>query len=550
MDARTTYVPLSGSQPPGSVQRVRVEGSTPRKRSTSGPNFDSASIGFGDGALVPNAAYESVQSGGRAIGAMAVASSLRLEVVAEAGVCFVSLSLLITIIGTGVLTMPAAAARLGTLGFPLVMMLCGMLFAHSIYLTARNLDLCGPRRGSNMAELGRAALNSFGFWLATLLCFADSWGALMSSFRVIGDLVTVLAHNAGCDWLGPDVAIIGAFVLAYPTTLPGTMYGARFSTVIALLAVGFLIGLLWYMAVTRGDIEYLERQPAFYLDGGALRAIPVVLYSFDCQANCYPLFRELNVKPPKARSFAKVGFSAISMAAVLYWLSGMAGVSAFTSDVPHDVLAAMPSGPVIVMVQVAVSLSTFCLLPITAFELTVILRQYVFPAAKLGRFGSVALSNLLTLSTSALVAIRVRDAYDAFAITGAVAVTALTFVLPPLFFLVLTRTPHAHIPKPSAALQELPMVHSSAEMAFGESQASGDDDDELYSPHHARTRTLPTVGSYGSIARSPKSQRSAPSVRFGGAESATKLERLGALLLLIFGTVSAPILLWIVCLPA
>eukprot|EP00756_Hemistasia_phaeocysticola_P005636 Hpha_TRINITY_DN13431_c1_g1::TRINITY_DN13431_c1_g1_i1::g.130816::m.130816 len=496
-----------------------------------------------------------------------MASSLRMEA-AEAGVLIVALSLLITIMGTGVVTMPAAAARLGSVGFPLAIFFCGALFAFSCFLTARNLDLCGMRRGRNMAELGRAAFGQVGFWLATLLCFLDSWGALMGAFRVIGDTMSVVGVSLNCAWLTSDVSILGALVLAYPCTLPGTMYGARVSTIIALIAVSFLITLIVIQGFD-GDLDRLAREDAVRLDTSALVAVTVVLYSFDCQANCYPLYRELAQPRPKAVSFGSVGAIAVGASGVLYWLSGEMGISAYTVDVPKNVLVAMPSGsPTVLSCQVAVCVSTFCLLPIIAFELTVILRQYLFPPVAFGKQTSIALSNLLTLGSSALVASRVKDAYEAFAITGAVAVTGLTFILPPLFFLRLTRSPDAHHPKPSASLQALPEVQSMAD--FGEEGAGTPGADRSSVVGSVQRQYKGRVSSYGSLglaAHSPQQMKGRGSIasktgsagELGGfvhvpaaatapfvhaTPTASRLESTAAYAMLIFGFIATPILMY------
>eukprot|EP00756_Hemistasia_phaeocysticola_P001244 Hpha_TRINITY_DN10885_c0_g2::TRINITY_DN10885_c0_g2_i1::g.23386::m.23386 len=494
-----------------------------------------------------------------------MASSLRMEA-AEAGVLIVALSLLITIMGTGVVTMPAAAARLGSLGFPIAIVLCGALFAFSCFLTSRNLDLCGMRRGRNMAELGKAAFGQFGFWLATLLCFLDSWGALMGAFRVIGDLMSVVGIALGCPWLTSDIAIAVSLILAYPCTLPGTMYGARVSTVIALLATSFLIGLIVLQGF-EGDLNRLAREDGVRLDSSALVAVTVVLYSFDCQANVYPLYRELAQPRPKAVSFGTVGAIAVGAAGVLYWLSGEMGISAYSVNVPKNVLVAMPSGsPTVLSCQLAVCISTFCLLPIIAFELTVILRQYLFPPTHFGKQTSIGLSNLLTLASSALVASRVKDAYEAFALTGAVAVTGLTFILPPLFFLRLTRSPDAHHPKPSASLQALEQVESMAD--FGEegsitpgvrvSESYGSLGHSPTKPHAVTfdrasglrgsiaARTAGPHGSHGSHgdigllhippAATQPSQQTSP--------TASTLESSAALAMLIFGFIVTPVLVY------
>eukprot|EP01062_Namystynia_karyoxenos_P080418 TRINITY_DN8660_c0_g1_i1.p1 TRINITY_DN8660_c0_g1~~TRINITY_DN8660_c0_g1_i1.p1 ORF type:complete len:572 (+),score=163.99 TRINITY_DN8660_c0_g1_i1:75-1718(+) len=463
---------------------------------------------------------------------------------ATAGVCVVALSLFMTIIGTGVLSMPAAAARLGTVGFPLALTVSAALFWFSILLTARNLDLCGMRRGRNMAEVGRAALGKPGFALAVFLCFADNWGALMGSFRVIGDLMNVL----GPRWLTGPAAILGSCALAFPLTLPGTMQGAQLSTVIAASAVAFLGVLLITQAFESPDAgRHLRAQPRLLANLSALRALPVVVYGFDCQTVVYPLFREFDAPRPKGGQFGWVGLWSCGAAAFIYWACGTSGLGTYGPEVPGNVLAAMPPGIAVRLCQGAVTLSTFCLLPITAFELTVLLRQYVFSSALLGPRVSIALSNLLCMSTSALAACAVSNAYQAFAIVGAVAVTSLTFILPPLFFLCLTSHPDAHRPRPPHSLQGLPVVASVPAMedggSWGAASAPGGDDPEKVPLVHGqsqpgstrRSRLVLPAAQLGTGARTPRTPRGSP---------ARAAERAAAWALLFSGTVLMPTLLW------
>ena len=93
-----------------------------------------------------------------------------------------------TITGAGALAMPYAFYKSGKVLFPLMVLFVTLCSHYGCLLIARALDLVG-RGDLDFAELGRVCIGRAGFTLAMAVCFFDSWGATVASFRMIAELV-------------------------------------------------------------------------------------------------------------------------------------------------------------------------------------------------------------------------------------------------------------------------------------------------------------------------------------------------------------------------
>eukprot|EP00756_Hemistasia_phaeocysticola_P021029 Hpha_TRINITY_DN15751_c2_g3::TRINITY_DN15751_c2_g3_i2::g.40846::m.40846 len=341
------------------------------------------------------------------------------------------------VVGTGILSHPLAMHDVGLVGYFLVATFFCSMSIWGNYLLGRALDIAG-RTDLNIAELGDRACGRFGFFLACFMCWADSWGGIIAYLKALASTIQPVLQDPSVFgdrwWTRESVLIVLFSIVVYPFCLWRKM--EQLSIVLMLGSIGIASFVVGVVANATLHAQSLESAPLFKTDINAAVALPVIAFSFDCQVNLFANYRELNSQTgAKAARLGRWTAASLVGAFVCSSAVALAGYSVYLNclDAGGNLLDnfSIHWWPLKLLVFVSVIPD----IPLNCFEGTRILQDHIF--------GTSPTSNVLVtfglLSSAAFVAILLPSVYAAFGYVGAVSSTTLTSVLPPLFFLGITR---------------------------------------------------------------------------------------------------------------
>ncbi|KAK5136679.1 hypothetical protein LTR08_002332 [Meristemomyces frigidus] len=250
-------------------------------------------------------------------------------------------NLLNTIVGAGVLAMPHALANMGILLGTAVILWAGLTAGFGLYLQtrcARYLD-----RGSasffalsqltypNAAVLFDAAI--------AVKCF----GVGVSYLIIIGDLMPGVVRGFGygeAGWAVDRQFWVTAFMLiVIPLSFLRRLDSLKYTSFIALVSIAYLVVLVVYHYAAgdtlpeRGAVNVIKWQGAI----ATLASFPVIVFAYTCHQNMFSILNELTTPTPLRTT--TVVASSIATAASIYILVAITGYLSFGSNVLGNIVA-------------------------------------------------------------------------------------------------------------------------------------------------------------------------------------------------------------------
>jgi amino acid permease len=187
--------------------------------------------------------------------------------------------------------MPSAMSHFGVLLGVLLILWCGLTSAFGLYLQsrcARYLD----RGTSSFFALSQITYPNAAVVFDAAIAI-KCFGVGVSYMIIIGDLMPGVAEAFGSADLGlPFLADrrfwITAFFLLFiiPLSFPKRLDSLKYTSLVALLAIGYLIILVVYHyaadeIANKGDIRYISWEGPV----AALSSLPVVIFAYTCHQN-------------------------------------------------------------------------------------------------------------------------------------------------------------------------------------------------------------------------------------------------------------------------
>lgn len=189
------------------------------------------------------------------------------------------------------------------------------------------------------------AVKCFGVGVSYLIIIGDLMPQIVGSLGVGGD-GGLLAHRA--FW------ILVSMVIAGPLSFSRHLDALKYTSVVALLAVGYLVITVIFQffhmdkSLVRGDINVWAPQSF----GSVLSVLPVIVFAFTCHQN---MFASLNELPQRRESnVRKIVLSSIGPAAVVYIAVGLAGYLTFGNTVGGNIIAMYPYSLGVIIGQIAI----------------------------------------------------------------------------------------------------------------------------------------------------------------------------------------------------
>ncbi|KAL1873098.1 hypothetical protein VTK73DRAFT_1103 [Phialemonium thermophilum] len=256
-----------------------------------------------------------------------------------------NINLLNTIVGAGTLAMPAALSHFGiVLGVTLIIW-CGITSAFGLYLQSR----CS--RYLDRGTSSFFALSQITYPNAAVLFDAaiaiKCFGVGVSYLIIIGDLMpgVVQGFTSNVDqfpFLDDRNFWITVFMLVIiPLSYLRRLDSLKYTSVVALVSIGYLIILVVYHFAAdrhpdRGAIRVITWEGPI----AALSNLSVVIFAYTCHQNMFSILNEIQDNSP-ASVVAVIGAS-IGSAASIYILVAIAGYLTFGNSVVGNIVSMYP----------------------------------------------------------------------------------------------------------------------------------------------------------------------------------------------------------------
>ncbi|CDO55097.1 similar to Saccharomyces cerevisiae YER119C AVT6 Vacuolar aspartate and glutamate exporter [Geotrichum candidum] len=267
------------------------------------------------------------------------------------------INLLNTIVGAGILAMPFAIKQNGIVLGVATISFSALAAGMGLYLQG----LCSlfVRDGhASFFQLSQKTYPSLSviFDLAIAIkCF----GVGVSYLIILGDLMPQIANSFG---ITHSVAatrsfwILISFFIVGPLSFLKHLDSLKYTSVIALVAVGYLVVIVIYQffffdsSEHKGNVNIVQPQSL----AAVLKALPVFIFAFTCHQNMFSSLNEIPVK--KEANFRKIVTFSIGPAAIVYIMVGLAGYLTFGDKVGGNIIAMYPYSIKIVIGQIAIAI--------------------------------------------------------------------------------------------------------------------------------------------------------------------------------------------------
>ncbi|XP_019159963.1 PREDICTED: probable sodium-coupled neutral amino acid transporter 6 isoform X1 [Ipomoea nil] len=253
-----------------------------------------------------------------------------------------------TIVGAGIMALPATMKVLGlVLGFILIILM-GILSEMSVELLIRFSVQCNA---SSYGEVVQTALGKTARILSEICIIVNNAGVLIVYLIIIGDVMSGSLHHIGVfdQWLGQGVwdhrkLVVLIFLVIFLAPLcaldkiESLSLTSAASVALAVIFV-FVAFVVAFIKLVEGKIEAPRMTPDF----GSTRAIldllvviPIMSNAYVCHFNVQPIYNELEGRSPQ--KMCRVGRITTVICVLVYASTAVAGYLLFGKETESDVL--------------------------------------------------------------------------------------------------------------------------------------------------------------------------------------------------------------------
>ncbi|PSR89337.1 Sodium-coupled neutral amino acid transporter 6 [Actinidia chinensis var. chinensis] len=366
-----------------------------------------------------------------------------------------------SIIGAGIMALPATMKVLGlVLGFILIILM-GILSEFSVELLVRFTVQC---KASSYGEVVQAACGRPARILSEICIIVNNAGVLVVYLIIIGDVMSGSLHHVGVfdQWLGNGmwdhrklvILVVLVIFLAPLCALEkidslSLTSAASVALAVVFVLVAFLVAII---KLFEGTIEPPRLTPDFgskqaILD--LLVVIPIMSNAYVCHFNVQPIYNELEGRSPMKMN--QVGRITTVLCIVIYASTAISGYLLFGKNTEADVLTNFDkdlgirfSTALNYIVRVGYIFHLILVFPVIHFSLRQTVDALVFEGSaplSESRKRSLALTVVL-LALIYFGSTMIPSIWTAFKFTGATTAVSLGFIFPSLIALRLSKKGH------------------------------------------------------------------------------------------------------------
>ncbi|KAJ4718529.1 putative Amino acid transporter [Melia azedarach] len=363
-----------------------------------------------------------------------------------------------TIIGAGLMALPATMKVLGVVVGLILILLMGILSEISVELLVRLSVFC---KAASYGEVVQFALGRPAKILSEICIIINNAGVLVVYLIIVGDVMSGSLHHIGVfdQWLGNGfwdhrkilILIVVVIFLAPLCVLDRIESLSMTSAASVALAVVFVVVcfIVAFIKLVEGKINPPRMSPDFgsttaILD--LLVVIPIMSNAYVCHFNVQPIYNELEGRSPKKMNL--VGRITTLLCIVVYSSTAISGYLLFGKDTEGDVLTNFDkdlgisfSSTLNYIVRVGYIFHLVLVFPVVHFSLRQAVDALFFEGAA-PLVESKKRSLALTVMLLVLIyfgSTMIPSIWTAFKFTGATTAVSLGFIFPPLVALRLSK---------------------------------------------------------------------------------------------------------------
>lgn len=246
----------------------------------------------------------------------------------------------------GILSFPFAAAKTGSVLVSILTLVFAFFNAFTGYVLCRYSDHFSLELGVRHTyhALMDVALGGRGLFVSSMLATVGSFGSLIGYMIIIGDLWNGALSHRGFVGSRAFASIIFGAGIALPLTCFSRIHSLRGSSLFALLTVLFVVFAVVFEATSAPSQASL---PVAVASGGEFKwamGLPIIVFSLGNHLQVVPVFLGLKSTCTKSPlgTMRWVFASSSGLCAVLYLLTGLAGLWQFGPAVAGNVLTMYP----------------------------------------------------------------------------------------------------------------------------------------------------------------------------------------------------------------
>ncbi|KAM7483608.1 hypothetical protein LguiB_008191 [Lonicera macranthoides] len=359
-----------------------------------------------------------------------------------------------TVVGAGIMALPATMKVLGLIVGLVLIIFMGVLSEISVEFLVRFAVQC---KASSYGEVVQFALGRPARILSEICVILNNAGVLIVYLIIMGDVMSGSFHHVGVfdQWLGNGfwdhrklLILIVVVLFLYPLCALDKIdslsltSAASVALAVVFVMVSFAIA---FIKLVEGKIEAPRLTPDFSSKNTILDllvVIPIMSNAYVCHFNVQPIYNELENRSPQKMN--RVGRITTLLCVVVYASTAIAGYLLFGKDTESDILTNFDkdlgirfSTALNYIVRVGYIFHLILVFPVIHFSLRQTVDALVFE-------GSAPLSEsrkrCLTLTVVLLGLIyfgstMIPNIWTAFKFTGATTAVALGFTFPALIAL-------------------------------------------------------------------------------------------------------------------
>ncbi|CAO2816984.1 unnamed protein product [Amaranthus hypochondriacus] len=377
------------------------------------------------------------------------------EVSNEASISGAVFNVSTSIIGAGIMSIPATLKVLGVIPALILIVIVALLADLSVNFLLR-YSYSGEMTSfsGETVTYGGVMRESFG-WVGSLLVqvsvAVSNWGCLIVYLIILGDVFSGNEHGESLhlgilqEWFGvhwwnarPYALLCIVVFILLPLALYRRVESLRYSSAVAVLLAVVFVVISFVMAIY-ALFQGRTQNPRLFpdLDGHSsffnlFTAVPVIVTAFTFHFNVHPISSELG-KPSKMAKATKIS---LILCIIIYFSVGLFGYLLFGESIATDILVnfdrSSESPWLNDMVRLSYALHLVLVYPLLNFSLRGNIDELLFhkkPSLANDNFRFVTLT-LILLALSYLAAIVIPDIWVFFQYVGSTTIISIAFIFP------------------------------------------------------------------------------------------------------------------------
>ncbi|KAK9742287.1 hypothetical protein RND81_03G161800 [Saponaria officinalis] len=388
------------------------------------------------------------------IGVPLLPSTTRRNNTTEASVSGAVFNISTTMIGAGIMSIPATMKVLGVVPAFILIGIVAVLAEMSMEFLLRYTYTGEVTYSGGLvtyAGLMEESFGKVGSFLVQVSVMVTNWGCLVVYLIILGDVLSGSEHGESVhlgvlhEWFGshwwttrPYALLFLVFSVLLPLLLVRRVDSLKFSSAASVLLAVVFVGLSSVMAIL-AVIQGKAEKPKLFPDLSAhvsffnlFTAVPVIVTAFTFHFNVHPISSELG-KPSKMIKATRI---ALVLCATIYFTVGLLGYILFGDDLSSDILVNFDrssDNPLLNdVVRLSYAFHLLLVFPLLNFSLRTNIDELLFPHKPV-----LANDNLRFLSITCIIlgltyvaAILIPDIWVFFEFVGSTTVVLLAFVFP------------------------------------------------------------------------------------------------------------------------